>query len=723
MQTGNVLDLVMNTNFVNMDLAICHELRHALPSCAIQAFESNTTYLLFKTDIQFLSKYQIEKRMAIIKNFLFYPKKTVEAIIQQEITETKQPFIEFNNILFFLEEAFCQKLNVWVSAGFWIEIENFMSLPSLYFGFDIISLHTFLQRQYDIKYSEAIDEIYAFFETRNFLHRTRHDAQKEGYVQEKNPISINSNIFFDLFFLHFEIIQKSSILNPYNRIIGIVFELKTIHDEIVETYYTFWRHQNSVFYKMFPLPPQPSYDVYSLVPSPYDKKNTDDGSICHLYNSYIDFQDASSPEQSNAYKAFIYGGFRNLPSTNLSSLKGKELYIHIDNRFTYTEAQTIREQVKENKIEKCFIVHNNSELPLEDVLNTPEILNITKPTVEKLLATPEDELIGSNRKREMILDPIIESGTITWLFAQEKTGKTILALFLAQMIGTGDKSFGSWSVATPKKVLYIDGEMPADKINEHINKIIRGYGENPENHKRAFSLFSFYETDFRYEDILDNTWQEEYLAQLLEHDLIILDNYYSLYNLLNPMKLLQWMKKLTKKGVAFLVLDHTNSEGELQGSIVKKRAMDLGIQLERVNSSQIDISLKYDRYGRESHADSFYVIPCFTSSTFSLNTHINSKDKDLELTDKELLVIYALKKKGERNTKVAKKLKTSDSNITKKLKKIDFNAQLQKPKPKGDQEVLAKQKQIIDLYNNNQEKLDDIIPQFIEELQINKQVK
>ena len=108
--------------------------------------------------------------------------------------------------------------------------------------------------------------------------------------------------------------------------------------------------------------------------------------------------------------------------------------------------------------------------------------------------------------------------------------------------------------------------MAGQRIDETIGKIIRAH-DITGHEKRSFSVYSFIEEDIDFSTILDKEWQEKYIHQLKKFKLIIIDNFYSLISAHDPTNFIKWMRGLTKEGISFLVVDHTNSEGELQGSM------------------------------------------------------------------------------------------------------------------------------------------------------------
>jgi hypothetical protein len=67
--------------------------------------------------------------------------------------------------------------------------------------------------------------------------------------------------------------------------------------------------------------------------------------------------------------------------------------------------------------------------------------------------------------REKLLGDWFCEGDCGFLFAFRGTGKTWLALAMAQALSTGGK-LGDWKAPAPVKVLYVDGEMPPDLMRD-----------------------------------------------------------------------------------------------------------------------------------------------------------------------------------------------------------------------------------------------------------------
>ena len=77
----------------------------------------------------------------------------------------------------------------------------------------------------------------------------------------------------------------------------------------------------------------------------------------------------------------------------------------------------------------------------------------------------------SVKPREMLLDPILPEKGLAMLYAARGTGKTHVALGICFAIATGTK-FLKWHALKARRVLLIDGEMPAAALQERFATIV-----------------------------------------------------------------------------------------------------------------------------------------------------------------------------------------------------------------------------------------------------------
>ena len=72
--------------------------------------------------------------------------------------------------------------------------------------------------------------------------------------------------------------------------------------------------------------------------------------------------------------------------------------------------------------------------------------------------------------RETWLSPWLTSQSLTMIHGWRGVGKTHVSLGVSYALASGGSIFG-WSAATPRRVLFIDGEMPAAALQERLARL------------------------------------------------------------------------------------------------------------------------------------------------------------------------------------------------------------------------------------------------------------
>ena len=96
---------------------------------------------------------------------------------------------------------------------------------------------------------------------------------------------------------------------------------------------------------------------------------------------------------------------------------------------------------------------------------------LASPPKSFRILTVDDLLRAELPPRETILSPWLPSKGLAMIYGPRGIGKTHLTLGCAYAIASGS-GFLRWHSPTPRRVLVIDGEMPAATLQERLTRII-----------------------------------------------------------------------------------------------------------------------------------------------------------------------------------------------------------------------------------------------------------
>lgn len=207
---------------------------------------------------------------------------------------------------------------------------------------------------------------------------------------------------------------------------------------------------------------------------------------------------------------------------------------------------------------------------------------------EAIYAMDFEKLSGHQfQQREEILSPWILSQSLNMVYAPRGIGKTFVALEIGIAISSGTKCF-HWEAQTPRRVLYIDGEMSGINMQERIKKICDSKDKKPFRKE----YFKFLNQDTLPDDIvmpdLATTQGQAMIEPLLRDvDLIIIDNISTLFpshkeNDADSWAPIQtWLLRQRRFGRSVLLVHHAGKNGTARGSSRKEDCLDCVISLKR----------------------------------------------------------------------------------------------------------------------------------------------
>ena len=172
----------------------------------------------------------------------------------------------------------------------------------------------------------------------------------------------------------------------------------------------------------------------------------------------------------------VFAGRNGADPRDLLQKASADLWETIEiNRTVHPESHVVARQeavdALQEMAESCGIAPDDAQLIFEQSFkrNAAPAESLAPPRLRPLDLKKFLKL--AIKPREMLLDPILPEKGLAMLYAARGTGKTHVALGIAFAIATGTK-FLKWTAPKPRRVLLIDGEMPAAALQERLASMI-----------------------------------------------------------------------------------------------------------------------------------------------------------------------------------------------------------------------------------------------------------
>jgi putative DNA primase/helicase len=189
------------------------------------------------------------------------------------------------------------------------------------------------------------------------------------------------------------------------------------------------------------------------------------------------------------------------------------------------------------------------------------------------------------RQREVILGPWLHSQDLCMVFAARGIGKTHFGLAVAYAVATGG-AFAKWAAPLPRKVLYLDGELPGAVMqrrllmhcpsSEPAPGMLRIFTPDLLPDGRALPDLATYEG-------------QEAIDTLIEPDtaVVFIDNLscWARTGRENEaeswLPVADWILALRRRGVAVVLIHHAGKGGQQRGTSKREDLLDAVIGLSR----------------------------------------------------------------------------------------------------------------------------------------------
>ena len=185
-----------------------------------------------------------------------------------------------------------------------------------------------------------------------------------------------------------------------------------------------------------------------------------------------------------------------------------------------------------------------------------------------------------------------------------------LALGIAYAVATGGGLLG-WSAPTPRRVLYLDGEMPAAAMQRRLAAIIAGFNGEPPA-PEYLRLLSADIIEGGLPDLGTTEGQAEVDAAIGEAELIMLDNLSTLVRSGKENEAESWLPVQgwalghRRAGRSMLFIHHAGKGGLQRGTSRREDVLDTVITLRRPANYAADQGARFEvvlEKGRGLHGD------------------------------------------------------------------------------------------------------------------------
>jgi len=214
--------------------------------------------------------------------------------------------------------------------------------------------------------------------------------------------------------------------------------------------------------------------------------------------------------------------------------------------------------------------------------------NLFKAFSKAAIPFPNLKDLGIPHRRKIIGEWFCESD-LCFVFAPRGLGKTWFSLGLAAAI-SGKATFGPWKVHESTPVLYVDGEMPCESLQQRIS----GMGADDDlivlNHESLFHLTGkvLNLTNPEAQDSITRICQSQGIK------VVILDNLSCLFSGIKENEadaweaVLPWLLSLRRHRIAVVIVAHSGRDGKnMRGTSRREDAAFSVIRLDEVAGSDL----------------------------------------------------------------------------------------------------------------------------------------
>lgn len=189
------------------------------------------------------------------------------------------------------------------------------------------------------------------------------------------------------------------------------------------------------------------------------------------------------------------------------------------------------------------------------------------------------------KQREVILEPWLHSQDLCMVFAARGVGKTHFGLSVAYAVSTGGK-FAKWSAPRPRKVLYLDGELPGGVMQKRLLMhcpdiepapgFLRIFTPDLLPEGQPMPDLSTYDGQAQIDAMIDDDTEVVFVDNLSAWARSGRENEAESWG-----PIADWILSLRRRGMAVVLIHHAGKGGQQRGTSKREDLLDVVIGLSR----------------------------------------------------------------------------------------------------------------------------------------------
>jgi hypothetical protein len=221
----------------------------------------------------------------------------------------------------------------------------------------------------------------------------------------------------------------------------------------------------------------------------------------------------------------------------------------------------------------------------------------------KLVAVGAHEFIFMKLEPlDYVIEPLLTIKGRGMIFATRGAGKTFVALWIAYCIAKGIEDCFVWRIPKKRRVVYVDGEMDAETLQQRMIEMVRlSGGGDPPNNNELLIVTRDLQKDVR-PKINTKAGRDQIEAYLEPGTVLVLDNISSLSPTSDEQEteewalMEDWFGDLCWRGITVLFVHHAGKGGDQRGTSKREDLLQFVLKMNVPSDHRMDEPLRAEMY-------------------------------------------------------------------------------------------------------------------------------